>query len=602
LEKELVMMRWSAIALCVLLVPATARAQDEPEQLLPRGTQLYLRWDGIEAHRAEYEQTALGKMLKGDTGKFIQSVFGQLKDSLGALLTVEQLLQGIPPERLQKIQADAAEAPKLFGLLSRHGFIFAAELESVTPPKGQLTLVIPNAGSEPGPLFSTLRLIAALAREEIQERKAGEVTVSVLPAGPVQFAWWVAGKHVVLTFGVDPVEAFTKRLSQGNDTRLTANPLFQRVRDFKQFPTAARAFVDFAALGKTLRAGNNDVGKLIDDLGFDSLKSVVFYSGFDGDADRGLVELDVPGARTGLVKVFAGQPFRLADAPPLPTDVVSWSMMHFDLATLFDVGVKTAENIFRLAAPDEVGKVKQGLDIVDQVLGVKLRGDLLASLGSRFTIYTSPAEGPLTFGQTYLFEVKDAAKLQESLDQAIKGVARASGLDISVKKRTYHGAELREVHVKQEGFFFVPSYVIHKNWLAIGFMPQSLEGYVLRTAGELPSWKPDERTQSTLNRLPQEFIGISYSDPRPSVKQVLSLAPFVAALVNSLTKDIRFDVGALPNAHEATRYLFPNVSVSTASNGTIHMESRASLELPVDVAGADSYILFFVGIFSARAF
>src|SRR5262249_30950470 len=71
--KEPVMSRRWGIALLVFLIPTLGRAQDAPEDLLPAGTQLYLRWDGVEAHRAAYEKTALGKMMQGDTGKFITS-------------------------------------------------------------------------------------------------------------------------------------------------------------------------------------------------------------------------------------------------------------------------------------------------------------------------------------------------------------------------------------------------------------------------------------------------------------------------------------------------------------------------------------------------
>jgi hypothetical protein len=53
----------------LLLIPGLAHAQDAPEQLLPAGTQLYLRWDGVAAHQSAYEKTALGKMMKGDVGR-----------------------------------------------------------------------------------------------------------------------------------------------------------------------------------------------------------------------------------------------------------------------------------------------------------------------------------------------------------------------------------------------------------------------------------------------------------------------------------------------------------------------------------------------------
>ena len=63
---------WNRLALALLVfgIPAVGRAQEAPEQLLPDGAQIYFRWDGIEAHRAAYEKTAIGKMMQRDTGNF----------------------------------------------------------------------------------------------------------------------------------------------------------------------------------------------------------------------------------------------------------------------------------------------------------------------------------------------------------------------------------------------------------------------------------------------------------------------------------------------------------------------------------------------------
>src|SRR4051812_33261145 len=110
---------WYVAAL--FLLPATVRAQDAPERLLPAGAQVYLRWDGLEAHRTAYAKTALGKMMAGDTGQFVSTVFNQVQDGLSSVLTVEQLLRGEKPEVLQKRQADAAEAAKLLGQVGQSG-------------------------------------------------------------------------------------------------------------------------------------------------------------------------------------------------------------------------------------------------------------------------------------------------------------------------------------------------------------------------------------------------------------------------------------------------------------------------------------------------
>jgi hypothetical protein len=149
---------------------------------------------------------------------------------------------------------------------------------------------------------------------------------------------------------------------------------------------------------------------------------------------------------------------------------------------------------------------------------------------------------------------------------------------------------LHEVHVRQQGFFFVPTYAVHKGWLAVGYFPQGVQGYILRANGELPAWKPDESTREALGKLPKEFLSVSVSDPRPTVNQVLALAPLVTGLINSLVPESKFEVGLLPNAHEVSRHLFPNVSVVSTRGDTLRLETRASLALPLDLSNADSLI------------
>ncbi len=375
------------------------------------------------------------------------------------------------------------------------------------------------------------------------------------------------------------------------------------MKTFDKFETSARAFVDSAAFAKLAASRSKQFEKLINDLGLDGLKSLVYYSGFDGEAERGLVEWDMPGARKGLLTLLNGKPFTLADAPPLPPDVISWSMTNFDTGAVYDTGLEAAENVAAIAAPDQVGKIKEYAKFADQAMGVDLRKDLLDSLGDQFALYTSPSEGPLALGQTLLLKVKDAKKLQESLDQAVKGIGKATGVDLTLVKKTYHGVEMREVRVAQQGFIFVPSYVIYKDWLVIAPYPQQVQGYILRAKGELTAWKPDQRVKQSLADLPKEFIAISYSDPRPSMKELLSIAPLIAGAASSFAPDSKFEVGSLPNAQEATRRLFPNVSVTTDDGKTLRLETRASLQLPFDITGLDTYSIFiFFGAFGRFAF
>jgi hypothetical protein len=589
------------LALLALLVPQIGLAQETPEDLLSAGTQVYLRWDGIEAHRAAYEKTALGKMLQGDSGRFLSNLYTQLQDNVGALLLVDQLLQGFSPERLLKLQADAVEAPKLLGVIGQHGFILAVELRRLEPIDTQVTLILPEAASQAKSLFGTLRLVAGLSGTNVKEVKVDGQTVQQLDFPGVHITAWAAGKHLILTVSTDPAEAVVKR-TLAADARLTSKPLFQRMRNFNQFETGARAFVDIAALVKLAQTRGPDVLKLLEDLGLSSVPAAVLYSGFDGDSERGLIEFETTGPRKGLLALMQGRPFQLSDLPALPQDVTSWSMSNFDLAALYDVGLQTAENIVRLVAPEDLAQVRELKKQADDLLGVELRNELLASLGNRFVMYSSPGDGVLNLGQTFLIQVKDAPKFQSALTRALKGVGRLTNLDVSIKKRPYHGTELREVHVRQQGFFFVPTYAIHKDWIVFSYFPQPVQGYLLRAAGELPAWKPDARSREVFAKLPAEMISVSWADPRPTIKQLLSLGPVVGGSVKSFFPDTKFEVGAVPNANEVARHLFPNIAVVSDKDNVIRKESRSSLELPIDLGGVDVFALFALAAYAGALF
>jgi hypothetical protein len=593
-----------ALALLLLLVPGAIRAaEDAPEQLLPATTQIYLRWDGIDAHRAAYAKTSVGQMMSGDTGRFVTGLFSKLQTAAGSELTKDLLGRGENPQTLKKMQADAKAAATLFPLIGQNGFLFAAELRQLEPPQGQLFFILPGMGAKPEPLFGALRLAANLGKAEIKEQKIADRTVSSLDLSVVHLAWWVEGKHAVLTLGTDKPEAMVKSMTAANRAPLSGSPLFQRLAGFKKFETNSRAFVDVAAFVKMGAKRNQEIAKLLDDLGMTGLRSLVMYSGFEGRANRGLVEWDMPGQRKGLLTLLTGKPFRLGDVPPMPPDVTSWTMTNFDTAAFHDTALQAAEHIVRLVSPDDVPKIKEIQKQANDLLGVDLRKDLLGSLGDQLAYYTSPSDGPFTLGQTVLLKVKDADKLQATLEQIIKSLAAAAGKQVRIQKRTYHGVDIREVYVQQQGFIFVPTYTIHKDWLAIGFYPQAVQAFVQRCKGEAAVWKPSPMVQESLQQLPKEFISISYSDPRPSLRQLMSIAPLIAGAVSSFNPQLNFEVGSLPSTQEVTKHLFPNVSVTSDDGKTLRQDSIDSLALPFDVTGLDTYSLVILfGLFGRFAF
>ncbi len=585
--------RMSVAALLVLLAPLAGRAQDvPPEQLLPGTTQVYLRWDGYPAHAAAYNKTALGKMLSGDTGSFITKLYAQLQEGAASVLTVDQLLGGIPPAELQQLQKDANEATKLPMLVGTNGFIVAGDLSSLAPPQGQLSLIIPNGGAKPEPLFGAVRLLLALSKTPTKDKMIEGRKVGHAEHEGLQIFWWVEGKHAIVTIGSTPPEAFVKMMSAGTHVRLTENALFKKISTFKDFETSTRGFIDMAALAKLAAKGNDPVQKLLTELGVDGIKSLIYFSGFDNDATRTVIEMDAPGPRKGLLSLLKGKPFRLKDVPPLPPDAVSWSMTHLDLAATWDFGVTAIEGITGMIEPGSVPSIQAGIKQLNETVGVDIRKDLLAALGDKLVVFNSPGDGPLFLGTTVMIKVKDTDKLQGAISQIVKSLAAKAGGQVALKKRTYHGVELREVYVREKGFPFVPTYAIHDGWLIIGFFPQCVQGQIQRSKGELEAWKPSPRTKQSLDQLPPEVLGMTYADPVPTLRTIMSFAPLIGGFYKSFEPESTFEVGSIPTTQEVTRHLFPNVSVFTDDGKTVRFESRDSLVLPFDFTGAELYGVF----------
>jgi hypothetical protein len=556
-------MRRYGLSLLVFLVPALSRAADMPERLLSAETQVYLRWDGSAAHKAAFEKTALSIVTQKECAELIASV----KTTLDSVL-----------------KDTNSDAIKLAEAFAEKGLVLGVEVRGIQPPDAQATIILPGSGKG-NLLLAVMRLAAQQARLEVKEARAGGRTVYHVEGPSLHAVCWVEGTDAVVVLGTQPPDMVLARIK--SQKPLTDNPRFHKVQDFKEFRTAARGFVDVAALLKFPRSAKAEAGKVLDDLGLSSLGDLTFFAGFTGAAMHTLVTLEAPRPRKGLLRITGRKSFTLKDLPDLPPDLIGFSALRFDAATAYDTVMEAVEN---LAPPVERRRFKEAVDKANQALGINIRDDLLGSLGDLLVTYSSPAEGAMFLGQTVLIEVKDAQKLQAALDRMIQGLAKLTGTTVRVKERSYHGAEVRAIHVEQPGFIIVPTYAISKGWLVAGFYPQPVQGYLLRAGRELPAWQPEKQLTATLDRLPREFTLLSISDPRPTTRQLLALAPLIAGALSSSLPAVKFDVETLPNAYMVTRHLFPNVAIGSDDGKTLRFQTVVSLPVPPFLESVDSTV------------
>jgi hypothetical protein len=580
-----------AVALLVLASPAVARAQKTPDRLLPAGSQLYIHWDGFAHHKDAYEKTAIAKMMKGDMGKFLRSVWRHAEQQLKAVLAGQ-----IDPELLQSL-TESCEG--ILHTTGQHGFALGVEVRKLDPPDVQAVLVLPKGGGSEKSVLSLLRTVLKLAGKDAPEVQAVGRKAYHLEQGPVHLVWWAEDGDAVVALGTEGPESLLRRLTKKKG--ITERPLYRQTHDFKEFKTWARGYIDLASLTKVIGGFRPEAAKLIDELGLDSLKSLTFHAGFDGPAELGVVELDVAGPRKGLLRLMSKDRFTLADLPPMPEDIKSFSADSLEISQLYPVLVQAVESVVRVFAPDQAQQVKNAVQQAEQTIGVNIGEDIFGCLGSMVVQYSAWAEGPLGLGQVTLVKVKDADKLEKSLAKLFKGLNNFPNVNVKLKASKYHGVKLHQIQLGFQGGgaafpmfgFSSPSYAIHKGWLVVSQYPQPIQGFILREQGELPAWKASGELQKAMAAFPKdvstvEMSGISVSDPRPGLKFVLSLLPVGLSALNTVMEfaglpgggGAGFDVGLVPNAYEATRHLFPNVTVTTVEGGKLRSTSRTSLAFP----------------------
>ncbi len=563
--------------LLLLGAPNLVQAQTELDNYLPAQSHIYLRWDGVDAHRKAFNKTAVGKMMRGEPGKFFSAIYTYLKTNGGTLMRKYE------PSMAPLFDRAMAETGEAFNVVGKNGFRFGVEFKSLSPIEIEGVLVLPKGASGKTDLLALCDRLTKFGDQKIKKVKIAGRTVHKLSVEPVEIGWWNENGNAVFSFGTTSPKATIERIN-GKGPKLSAKALYKKVSSFKEFRTWGSGYVDLKTAFKKVSALNPDVKELIGKLGLNGVGSITFHSGFDGPAERSVIDLHIPGPRKGLLRAGKTKSISLMDLPPLPPQLTSFSTSNLDLVNSYDSlldGVTTAVKIF---APQAAGQVKGGIAQVEALLGVKLRQELLASFGNVAVSYNSPSDGPLGFGSMYLMKVKDEEKLKKSLDSILNVAQTLLIAQVEVKTVKYGKAEIKQVSITGQGFQ-APSYTIYNGWFAFASYPQPIRGFIARADGKLPKWTPSKELTTVLSKMPKKFSSISVSKPAPTVRLLFSvMPPLIGAMNTYLAQEApeipAFDINLVPNADIAAKDLFPNVTITTDKGNVIRTEVRASLMLP----------------------
>jgi hypothetical protein len=595
----------AGLLVCVALAVPARAADDAPERLLPLTTQVYLRWDGIAAHADAYQRSALGQVFAGEMGRTFGSVRARLERTIKVQTVGEKLLAGAPPKELRSLHQQWNSLLRLPEVLSRTGLVLGFEADALPPtvdllldlprvargkedlqtllaPHLQLTAVLPGAGEHP----EVAQLLKALAEGSgVKPVRIHRRACHVLTPGSDgwNWAWWMEGKHLVFVGSTREPEAAVSHVL-GAGAGVTAHPLYARLREGQpDCEVTTRGFIDGEGLSANLRVMLRDVPLAVpwlEDLGLFDIKGVRFWEGFEGRASRSVLEAEIASTRRGINRFHVPKALDLKTLPPLPADAHRWTAARTDPSAVFELFLgymATVQSEDRTFA-----ETKETLRrAIDDALGVKL-ADLFGALGDTFLTYYSPGDGLPGLGQVIAVSVKDERALTRTFDGLGRKLSDLADGELNFRTRRFHGATLREFVIP--GSPVTVTYTIHKGWLVLALNPQPVQGFVLRSAGKLPVWKPDARTAKALAKVPADAGLVQVVDPRPSVQLLLAAAPIVGGLLGG---EALIDAGDLPHAGAVTRHLFPNVAWTRFDGRTFRKDSRDSLALPFQEIGLE---------------
>lgn len=393
-----------------------------------------------------------------------------------------------------------------------------------------------------------------------------EVTPSTITVGAM-------GPYVLIGIGEGSVEGMIARV------RAKKTPAWLTAIG-EHLPVERRATVSYVNLNALLKTflpmGGPDAARMANLLGLNGIGVMEGVSGLnkDGLVRKSLITLD-PNPK-GLLKMLDGGNITPASLRGIPEDVVASGAVAVNAGRVYDAVFETVAE----AQPGAEEDMKQAAEQFQQMFGMALREELLASLGDTWTFHMAPADGWLV-GLTASVGVTDRTKL-DALNLKLQELLRQMQPDedqpwnrppqIVTSKRgadTIYTLRIPEVPVQ-------PSWCVTDDRVIFGPYPQAVKsalavGAETKSIVDRPEW----------GELLQDGDPILSAGFQDSAKSFEMTYTYAAILLPAMSQFMRQEPGApaielpsLPPARTIHRHLRPTVSVTRRNKLGLESETR----------------------------
>ncbi len=408
------------------------------------------------------------------------------------------------------------------------------------------------------------------------------------PAGLI--AWGIADGTFVLTLGEGTIEGLSKRLGDaGRKAPAWKVGLRQKIPVARQSTLAYFNAGEVIAMA-TAAVRNDEKGMgAIKATGLSQLRTVGAISGMTTEETCTGLWIGFDGEPTGFFAKPASEVGRnqLARIPGIATSVQTWSLdpskMLADFLGLVDI-----------VDPRNAEGVREGMAAFRQATGLDLDADLLALLGSDWTVLSLPTSlggpGGLVPNVALIAGIRDRERFEKTHDRLCEllPAATANGKATFTCEAVPFGSHLLhcvEITGGGLGIPLTPTWCLTDDALFLTLSPQTAKTLLTHDAKQ-GGIGAHPHVSEAIGGSEATFVGVL--DPRPMLANLEGVYAFAVPYVTELLRErgLEFEIPKLPPSATISNYSRPSVSVIRHEQDGILVRSTGTIPFGPLASGA----------------
>ncbi len=495
----------------------------------------------------------------------VQRFLGEIERVIIKLAEKDPNAGAIPPQEVVKILKMAGSIPAAIYVSG-----VSVDLEGVSVRAGAAIKL-----GDDKQLKSTLEGIAKRVPGGAENVEIDGVACQKIKAGPnIQVFWGFKGKYLLVASGEDEIKGMLKRARGAVPDWLT-----QLRKDLPVERVSTVAYVNCRMLLQFAAVAGPQVTEVLEGLGLNNLVALRAVTGLDKECYVSKTQLTFEGEPKGLFAMATAEPLTASDLSGVAADAQLVMAARINASAIYDACMAAIEK----ANPNAKAAAMAGLSGMEQGIGVKLKEDLLDSLGDIWIL--SDVASPLPPGKNAVVSIslKDSMKFAAAHNKIMAFLGQNPWKDQpggenqpSIAKLTGPGREVFYLAQPGATIPFAPCWCVTDKQLILGIMPQMLLQHVPQTPP-----KPLSET-ATVAAILNESAGplaLCYIDLPTMFEEIAAKLPMVKQLISmgTVSSGINFDVNAIPSPEAIRRHLRPCTTVLRRTNNGLELVERTSV-------------------------